>query len=129
MGKFGSVCILFLFAVLFSNAQDKVNLNGLWKDSCGTAFSNCYAIISQDGNTISFSHYLEFEGQSFVETGKGELKGRTVNYKVKVTLQIKGWATEGEHELTLSKDGQTLRGNFKDNKGNSGAIVLKRVNS
>jgi len=129
MRNFVSLFILFSFSVIFSNAQDKINLNGLWKDSCGTYFSNCYAIISQDGNTISFSHYLEFKGQSFVETGKGELVGRTVKYAVKVTLQINGWATEGVHELTLSEDGKTLRGNFTDNKGNSGFIVLKKFSS
>ncbi|MCX6182017.1 MAG: hypothetical protein NT150_08840 [Bacteroidetes bacterium] len=129
MRKFEALLILFLLSALFSNAQDKLNLNGLWQDSCGTSFSNCYAIISQQGNSISFSHYLEFEGQSFVETGKGKLKGRTIVYSVKVTLEINGWATEGVHELTLSEDGKTLRGSFKDNKGNSGPIVLKRISS
>ncbi|MFM7022778.1 MAG: hypothetical protein ACKOXB_07340 [Flavobacteriales bacterium] len=129
MRKFGALFILFFFLALFANAQDKLNLNGLWQDSCGTSFSNCYAIISQDGNQIKFSHYLEWEGQSFVETGKGKLKGRTIVYNVKVTQKISGWATEGVHELTLSPDGNTLRGSYKDNKGNTGTIVLKRFSS
>ncbi len=129
MGKFRLVCVLFLFIGFFSKAQDKVNLNGVWQDSSGVEFSNCYAVISQDGNKITINHYLEWKGQPFVESGKGMLNGRNVQYKVKVTQQIKGWATKGVHELILSEDGKTLRGSYKDNKGNSGPIVFKRFKS
>jgi len=118
----------FLLLLSFSiKAQDTVNLNGVWRDSSGTSFSNCTAIITQAGNKITFSHYIEFNGQPFVEFGQGTLKHRTIKYKVKVTKQIEGWATTGTHELTLSADGMTLRGFYKDNKGNTGPIILKRI--
>lgn len=121
--------VFILFSGLILRAQDNINLNGIWRDSTSTEFTNCYAVISQDGNKITINHYLEWKGQPFVESGKGTLKGRNLQYKVKVTLQIKGWATKGVHELILSSDGKTLRGSYKDNAGNSGPIVLKRFNS
>ena len=122
-----NLIILFFFAALSVNAQDTINLNGVCRDSSGTSFANCYAIITQKGSKITFSHYIEFNGQPFVEFGQGSLKRRTIKYKVKVTKQIPGWATTGEHELTLSADGKTLRGFYHDGKGNTGPMVLKRV--
>jgi hypothetical protein len=122
-----NLVILFFFISLAANAQDTINLNGVWRDSSGTSFSNCYAIITQNGNKITFSHYLEFNGQPFVEFGQGNLRRRTIKYKVKVTKQIEGWAVRGEHELTLSADGKTLRGTYRDGKGNTGPMVLKRM--
>ncbi len=122
-----NLIVLFFCTTLTVNAQDTINLNGVWRDSSGTSFANCYAIITQKGNKITFSHYIEFKGQSFVEFGQGYLKRRTIKYKVKVTKQIEGWATIGKHELTLSADGKTLRGFYHDGKGNTGPMVLKRV--
>ena len=122
-----NLIILFFFGTLTVNAQDTINLNGVWRDSSGTAFSNCYAIITQKGNKITFSHYIEFNGQPFVEFGQGTLKKRTIKYKVKVTKEIPGWATTGLHELTLSADGKTLRGTYYVNKENTGPMVLKRI--
>ncbi len=119
--------ILFSVISLAANAQDTINLNGVWRDSSGASFSNCNAIITQVGNKITFSHYLEFNGQPFMEFGTGALKNRTIKYKVKVTKEISGWATSGVHQLTLDVDGKTLRGTYKDNKGNVGPMVFKRV--
>lgn len=123
-----STILLFLGITLISNAQTAPKLDGLWADSVsGIAFKNCYAIINSDGNKINISHYLEFNNQPFAEVGTGTFEKGKLEYKVKVTLPIEGWATAGTHIFTLSADGNTLRGKYIDNKGNTGPLVLKRV--
>ncbi len=73
------------------------------------------------------THYLEFKGNPFVEYGVGIVKGNQAEYTVYVTTQVPGWnTTKGHHSLTISEDGQTLRGTYKDNSGNKGALVFKR---
>jgi len=126
MGKFTAIFTLFFLSSLLSFAQSSANINGLWQDSTSSAFSNAYAVIAQKGGKVTFSHYLEWKGQSFVEIGSGKWNAGKLKYKVKVTLPIEGWATRGTHELYLSEDGNTLRGRYHDNKGRSGEIVLKR---
>jgi hypothetical protein len=128
MGKFVALSTLFFLSSLLSAAQSSANVNGLWCDS-SSVISNAYAVIAQEGGKITFSHYLEWKGHSFVEIGSGKWTAGKLKYKVKVTLPIEGWATRGTHELYLSEDGNTLRGRYHDNKGRSGEIVLKRFTS
>lgn len=73
------------------------------------------------------NHYLEFKGQKMIEYGIGEIKNNTVTYDVIVTKAIPGWATKGKHILTLNKQGDTLRGTYEDEQGNSGPIIFAKL--
>lgn len=109
----------------FSNAQD---INGVWADSSSSSFGNCYAIFSIDKDSVFMTHYIEFNGSPFVEHGSGIVKNGVLEYHVNVTKQIPGWTTTaGDHHLIVSADGKTLRGTYKDNVGNSGPLVFKRL--
>ena len=124
------ILFLFLFILIWNISFSQTNncdLNGLWTDSNSAAFKNGYVIYSQEGKKITFSHYLEFNGTSMVEYGKGKVKGNKVECKVKVSKVIPGWATGGVHSMILSPDQKTLRGIYKDCKGNSGPLVFKRI--
>ena len=118
----------FLFLVSCNDHQEQKSgpISGIWADSAGASFSNCYAVYSQKGDSIYIAHYLEFNGQSFFEKGKGVRKGDTLIYHVDVMKGIPGWSTAGDHRLILEGN-HTLRGSYQDNKGNTGPIVLKRV--
>ncbi|WP_428229870.1 hypothetical protein [Flavobacterium sp.] len=126
--------LLFFVTALFSNfgysqkksASSKIDINGVWED-VNPDVQNAVAIISEQNGKVIFSHYLEWKGKKFVESGIGKRIGNTIGYTVDVTLPIKGWATAGTHTLTLSEDGNTLEGTFIDNKKRSGTIVFKRV--
>ena len=126
---FFTVILAFVVTYSFSQSEKEkgyVDVSGLWVDSNSASFQNCYLIISQTGRNVVVAHYLEFDGTSMVEEGKGTVSGRKVVYKVKVTKAIPGWATSGTHYLELSEDGNTLRGAYKDAKGNTGPIVFKK---
>lgn len=126
--------LLLCISVLFLNfgysqeksATPKIDVNGVWED-INSGVQNAVAIISEDDGKIIFSHYLEWKGQKFVESGTGKRTGNTIIYTVNVTLPIEGWATAGTHTLVLSQDGNTLEGTFKDNKDRSGPIAFRRV--
>ncbi len=122
-----SLTSLVSIAFITEKPQPQVNLTGIWTDSNSTAFQNCYAIFSQKGDKITMLHYLEFNGTSMVEEGKGKVTGNTVSYDVIVTKAIPGWATTGKHSLVLSADGNTLRGTYTDGKGNTGPLVYKKL--
>ena len=126
---YGLSLLCFFFLSTTSKAQQHAHpINGVWLDSNSTAFTNGYAIISvdQQGN-VFMTHYVEFNGVPMVEKGIGKLQNKTITYDVLVTKAIPGWSTQGMHQLTLSDDGQTLRGIYKDNKGNSGPLVFKKA--
>ncbi|KIC00224.1 hypothetical protein OA93_01010 [Flavobacterium sp. KMS] len=121
----------FLFLILFfSNLiysqNKKVDINGVWTD-INSGVENAVVIISEQNGKVIFSHYLEWKGQKFVESGIGKRTENTIEYTVDVTLPIEGWATQGTHTLTLSEDGNTLEGTYKDNKKREGPIAFKRV--
>jgi hypothetical protein len=107
------------------------SLSGVWADSLGSSFKNQQAVFAVTKDQVFMSHYLEFNGQPFVEHGMGDRKvdvhGDTLIYAVEVTRGIPGWATSGKHFLVLDSNKTTLRGTFEDNKGNKGALVFKRV--
>lgn len=108
------------------SAAPKIDINGVWED-INSGVQNAVAIISDQNGKIIFSHYLEWKGQKFVESGIGKRTENTITYTVNVTLPIEGWATAGIHTLLLSEDGNTLEGTFKDNKDRNGPITFKRV--
>jgi hypothetical protein len=119
------LCALFILIGTSSFAQD---INGVWSDSSSTSFKNCYAIFSIQEDSVFMTHYIEFNGTPFVEHGEGTIKDNVLKYHVVVTKRIPGWtATAGDHILKLSDDGETLRGTYKDNTGNSGSLVFKRA--
>ncbi len=119
---------LSIFLGIGLSAMAQTDLNGLWADSTSSeSFQHCFAVFAQKGDSVFVTHYLEFNGQPFVEYGKGVIKGNKVIYDVEVTLQIPGWATAGRHELVLSEDKKLLTGTFTDNKGNTGKLVFRRL--
>lgn len=125
--------ILFI-TLFFSNlsysqnntSNKKPDINGVWIDR-NDGVENAVAIISEQNGKVIFSHYLEWKGLKFIESGIGKRIGNTIEYTVDVTLPIEGWATQGTHSLTLSEDGNTLEGTYKDNKKREGPIAFKRV--
>lgn len=130
------VCLqlVFLLFSLFSfshqaYSQAKPNpVNGIWVDSNSIAFTNGYAIFSVDEHgKLAMTHYVEFNGVGMVEKGIGFCSQGTLNYDAIVTKGIPGWSLKGQHVLTLSEDGNTLRGYYKDEKGNTGPLVFKRL--
>lgn len=125
-----SLFLLILFCSLYCTAQsENLSVTGVWQDSTGmnSPFTECIAIITEDDNgNLTFSHALKFNQQLFIEQGTGNRQGSKLAYHVDVMHGIPGWSTSGDHELILSKDGNTLRGNYKDNLGNSGPITFIR---
>jgi hypothetical protein len=118
--------LILFFSNLSYSQNKKADINGVWTD-INSGVENAVAIISEQNGKVIFSHYLEWKGQKFVESGIGKRTGNTIEYKVDVTLPIEGWATQGTHTLTLSEDGNTLEGTYKDNKKREGPIAFKRV--
>ncbi|MBS7254402.1 hypothetical protein [Flavobacterium branchiicola] len=125
--------LLFITASFFNfgysqnkSTSQKIDINGVWED-INSGVQNAVAIISEHNGKIIFSHYLEWKGQKFVESGTGKRTANTITYSVNVTLPIEGWATAGTHTLVLSEDGNTLEGTFKDNKGRNGPIAFRRI--
>lgn len=124
--------LLYVAVLIFNHGYcqqksvPKIDINGVWED-INSGVENAVAIISEQNGEIIFTHYLEWKGQKFVESGTGKRIGNTITYTVNVTLPIEGWATAGTHTLTLSEDGNKLEGTFKDNKDRSGPIAFKRV--
>lgn len=118
---------LFALALAVTSLTFAQDINGVWSDSSSASFDNCYAIFSIEGDSVFMTHYIEFNGNPFVEHGEGTIKNDELQYHVKVTKQIPGWTTTaGDHILKISSDGLTLRGTYKDNVGNSGPLVFKR---
>ena len=117
-----------LSCLAFTSKQiSRPSITGLWADSNSVNFQHCTVIFSQEGEQVHMLHYLEFKGTPMVEEGLGTIKGNQVEYKVRVTKAIPGWVTEGTHMLTLSADGQTLRGVYRDHQDNTGLLVFKRL--
>ena len=120
--------LLFILAIIFSATVSAQDFNGVWADSSSASFTNATAVFSIQNDSVFMTHYVEFNGNPFVEHGEGIVKGKQLIYTVKVTVQVPGWSTtQGDHVLTISEDENTLRGTYKDNAGNTGPLVFKRV--
>ena len=117
------ILIVVFLSFQTSKAQD---INGVWQDSSGSSFKNCYAIFAVKNDSVFYTHYLEYNDTPFVEYGIGKIKNNVLDYAVTVSLPIPGWSSAGIHHLVLSEDGLTLRGSYSDNLGNKGPIVFKR---
>jgi len=116
--------ILLGFIAISNFTIGQHNINGVWKDSSGVQFNNCYLIIAQEDSVVNMIHYLEYNEIPMVEYGKGTYLNDSVVYEVTVSQAVPGWSTKGIHKLVLSKDGNKLSGMFFDNKGNKGRIVF-----
>lgn len=120
----------FILSVLFTTnsfSQDvSHDINGLWEDSTGTPFTNCHLIFAMKNDSVFMTHYIEFNGQPFVEYGTGIMIKDSLNYEVIVTKGIPGWSTAGIHRLKIFDSGNTLRGSYHDDNGNTGPLVFKR---
>ncbi len=120
--------VFFVFVLFFSLNSLAQDFDGVWTDSSSSSFTNATAIFSVENDSVFMTHYFEFNGHPFIEHGEGIVEGNQLIYKVKVTVKVPGWnTTQGIHILTLSNDEKTLRGTYKDNAGNTGSLVFKRV--
>ena len=118
--------ISFAASAAFAQAAD---VNGLWTDVAGPDFKNGYLVLAQDGDEIHMAHYLEYKGTPMVEYGRGSSKNGKIVLHVKVSKPIPGWATAGTHTLQLSDDGNMLKGEYADSRGNKGPLEFRRVMS
>src|SRR4051812_47145393 len=112
---------LLCLAAAIAHAAPKTgnqDLNGLWADASSPSFRNCYLIIAQEGSDIHTAHYLEFNGTPMVEYGQGNIDAGKIVLQIKVSKPIPGWSTSGMHTLQLSADGNSLRGEYDDGRGN-----------
>jgi hypothetical protein len=116
---------LLISSSLFSQAIAH-DINGLWEDSTGNSFTNCHAIFAVKNDSVFMTHYLEFNGTSFVEHGIGLVSNDSLIYTVVVAKGIPGWSTAGIHRLKITNKGNTMSGSYYDNKGNTGPIVFIR---
>jgi hypothetical protein len=114
---------LTIFVSTSTYGQD---INGLWEDSTGTSFTNCHVIFAVKNDSVFMTHYLEFNEKPFIEHGAGTITKDSLIYNVIVTKGIHGWSTAGVHKLKIFDNGNSLRGVYHDNKGNTGPIVFKR---
>lgn len=122
--KINTLILAFFTLSLTNYAQ---SAQGVWSDSSSTSFTNCYAIFSVENDSVFMTHYIEFNGEPFVEYGSGIVKGDSLIYNVRVTQQIRGWTTTaGTHKLKLSPDGRTLKGSYSDNTGNTGPLIFTK---
>jgi hypothetical protein len=71
--------------------------------------------------------YWEFEGTSIVGHGVGSVWGNQVEYALKSTRIRSGLDPDGRHELTLSADGKTLSGTWKNTRGESGPLKFIKI--
>lgn len=129
MARNSLLSLSFIIITFYAAHAQYTSVTGVWQDSTGTAspFSDCIAIITEDNaGRLTFSHTLKFNEQLFIEQGNGQRKNNKLEYHVYVMHGIPGWSTEGDHTLTLSEDGNTLRGFYKDNLGNTGPLVYFR---
>jgi hypothetical protein len=115
-----------VFSAMGQSAPYSGNISGLWADSNSASFQNCFLIVSEKEGEVRTCHYLEFNEKPMVEHGAGKRNGNQLTIDVTVTLPIPGWATKGSHFLRISDDGQTMRGEYQDSKGNRGPLVFKR---
>ncbi|WP_076415726.1 hypothetical protein [Shewanella sp. UCD-KL12] len=106
-------------------AED-IAIDGLWADINSADFTRGTMIIAQDGDAIHVSHYVEYKGVAMVEYGIGTRQGDELDYQVVVTRPIPGWVEKGRHTLTLSADGQQLKGQYHSTAG-SGPLLFERV--
>lgn len=103
-----------------------VDINGVWVDSSSSATQNAVMVLSERDGKVVMVHYLEWKNKKFVEFGIGKREQNTISYTAMVTKPIEGWADEGFHLLSISPDGQTLRGSYEDNTNSSGPLVFKK---
>ncbi|MDF3035992.1 MAG: hypothetical protein K0S28_1266 [Paucimonas sp.] len=115
------------FGALAHAAPETQDVNGLWNDAAGPAFSNAYLILAQEGREVRMAHYLEFNGTPMVEHGQGFIDDGNVVLQVRVSKPIPGWATAGTHTLKLSDDGVSLKGEYLDSRGNKGPLEFRRA--
>ena len=120
------LAITFLILLGGTSCFRAQSINGVYADSSNGALKNCFAVFSQEGDTIRMTHYIEFNGLPFVEYGEGVVTGDSLIYRVKVTLNGPNWPTTGLHRLRIEENGMALRGTYLDAKGNTGALVFTK---
>lgn len=121
-----SLILILLVSTGFT--EEIPNIAGVWQDEPSETTQQAYLLISQEGTQLTMVHHLIWNGQTFVEEGQGTInESGQIVWKVKVTTQIKGWATEGTHTLSYDPKSQELNGEYLDNKGNKGPLKFMKL--
>jgi hypothetical protein len=97
-------------------------ISGLWKEASTPKHENSFVVFSQDAGLLFVTCYWEFEGTPIGWHGEGSAWGNQVEYAYKSTKIRPGWDPVEKHELTLSADGKTLTGIWKNTRGESGPL-------
>ena len=103
-----------------------VDLNGVWLEQNG--HPNSVAILYQEGSDVRMISTYEFQGKRVVWQGLGTLRGTqlTLHYHHTTNTRPMGWE-DGTMDLTLSADGNYLKGTARSGSGSwTGNIVFKR---
>ena len=122
-----AVCAALSLAGWISAASAADPISGLWKEVSTPKHENSYVVFSQDAGMLFVTCYWEFEGTPIVWHGVGSAWGNQVEYAYKSTRIRSGWDPIGKHELTLSADGKTLSGTWKNTRGESGPLKFIRI--
>jgi hypothetical protein len=111
----------------FQAASAADPISGLWKEVSTPKHENSYVVFSQDAGMLFVARYWEFEGTSIVWHGIELVWGNQVEYAYKSTRIRSGWDPIGKHEMTLSSDGKTLTGTWKNSRGESGPLKFIKI--
>jgi hypothetical protein len=103
------------------------SISGLWKEVSTPKHENSYVVFSQDAGLLFVTCYWEFEGTPIVWHGVGSAWGNQVEYAYKSTKIRSGWDPVGKQEMTLSPDGKTLTGTWKNTRGESGPLKFIKI--
>jgi len=118
--------LILLLLLLTPAALAGDSISGLWEEVSTPEHKSSVVIFSQEGETIHVASYWEFRGQKVVWHGKGTRKGNLVKYSYSTTRGPSKWEPYGVHDLTLSKDGKTMTGTWKNQKKQSGPLKFIR---
>jgi len=105
-------------------AKQWPNASGIWQESTG---DHAYRVsIFHKGETLHAVGVGTYKGQKVVWYGHGTVKGAEIEYDYEFALAPEKWVP-GHHSLTLSADGNTMSGTWKDERGSGGKLTRTRV--
>jgi len=116
------VLLVFLPSGLPAGAY-AFDVNGLW--SCTSLSKDSLAIFSQEGDRVDMMLSGYYGGTLVVYYGSGVIEGDRLVFWSHFTRKPPSWR-DGRNELTISPDGNTMRGRwFAD--GLSGELEFVRL--
>lgn len=104
-------------------ADARADFSGRWR--VGTqdpALTEVTCSIQQDGNRVHVEGRMVINGTEVLWEARGTIRGREMDTDLVYTQPYPGWgnAGDGKWVMTLSEDGQTLRGWYRNRAGQTG---------